>query len=75
MLQLNSHNVNFNGESIININDEEVAVANMQVSYSGDNVYVSLNILNIENYMDNKDIVDADFISFKDKALNTVSSM
>ena len=47
----------------------------MQVSYSGDNVYVSLNILNIENYMDNKDIVDADFISFKDKALNTVSSM
>ena len=75
MLQLNSHNVNFNGESIININDEEVAVANMQVSYSGDNVYVSLNILDIENYMDNKDIVDADFISFKDKALNTVSSM
>lgn len=75
MLQLNSHNVNFNGESIININDEQVAVANMQVSYSGDNVYVSLNILDIENYMDNKDIVDADFISFKDKALNTVSSM
>ena len=75
MLQLNSHNVNFNGESIINITDEQVAVANMQVSYSGDNVYVSLNILDIENYMDNKDIVDADFISFKDKALNTVSSM
>lgn len=75
MLQLNSHNVNFNGESIINVNDEKVAVANMQVSYSGDNVYVSLNILDIENYMDNKDIVDADFISFKDKALNTVSSM
>ena len=75
MLQLNSHNVNFNGESIININDEQVAVANMQVSYSGDNVYVSLNILDIENYMNNKDIVDADFISFKDKALNTVSSM
>ena len=75
MLQLNSHNVNFNGESIINVNDEQVAVANMQVSYSGDNVYISLNILDIENYMDNKDIVDADFISFKDKALNTVSSM
>lgn len=75
MLQLNSHNVNFNGESIINVNDEPVAVANMQVSYSGDNVYVSLNILDIENYINNKDIVDADFISFKDKALNTVSSM
>ena len=75
MLQLNSHNVNFNGESIINVNDEPIVVANMQVSYSGDNVYVSLNILDIENYMNNKEIVDADFISFKDKALNTVSSM
>lgn len=75
MLQLNSHSVNFSAESIVELDDVSTSAANMSVSYSGDNIYISYNILNLDAYLANKDAVDNDFIVFKDKAIETIKVM
>lgn len=75
MLQLNSHSVNFSAESVVELDSTSISAANMSVSYSGDNVYISYNILNLDAYLANKDAVDSDFIAFKDKAIETIKVM
>ena len=75
MLQLNSHSVNFNGESVVEFNNAPEVAATMSVSYSGDNIYISFNIINLDAYLANKTVVDGDFIAFKDKAIETIKVM
>lgn len=75
MLQLNSHSVNFSAESVVEFDSTPTSAASMSVSYSGDNIYISYNILNFDAYLANKDAVDSDFIIFKDKAIETIKVM
>lgn len=73
MLRMENSNVNFNGTSTI----EEVVVASMNASYSGDgvNVYFSFNVNNIDTYLANQEAVDADFVEFKTNVFATLETM
>lgn len=73
MLRMENSNVNFNGTSTI----EEVVVASMSASYSGDgvNVYFSFNVNNIDTYLANQEAVDADFVEFKTNVFATLETM
>lgn len=73
MLRMENSNVNFNGASTV----EEVVVASMNASYSGDgvNVYFSFNVNDINTYLANQEAVDADFAEFKTNVLSTLETM
>lgn len=73
MLRMENSNVNFNGASTV----EEVVVASMNASYSGDgvNVYFSFNVNDINTYLANQATVDADFAEFKTNVLSTLETM
>jgi hypothetical protein len=73
MLRMENSNVNFNGSSSV----EENVIASMSANYSGDgsNVYFSFGINNINDYLANAEVVDADFIAFKESVLETIGTM
>ncbi len=71
MLRMDNANVNFNGASVV----EDVVVANLSASYAGREVYYNMTIVDLAAYNDNKEIVEADFDSFKDKALESINSI
>lgn len=73
MLRMENSNVNFNGSSFV----EDVAIASMSASYSGDgsNVYFSFGVNDITAYLANAEAVDADFIAFKESVFETLSTM
>ena len=73
MLIVENLNANFNGVSKI----EEEIVATMNASYSGDNTtaYFNFVVNNIALYLENKEVVDADFIQFKDEVFETLQTM
>ena len=73
MLRMENSNVNFNGASTV----EEVVVASMNASYSGDgvNVYFSFNVNDINTYLANPEAVDADFAEFKTNVLSTLETL
>ena len=72
MLRLDSKSLNFSGASLIN---EEVA-ANMHASYTGGaEIYINMNVTNIDLYNANKDAVDADFAAFSDEVMAVIAVM
>ncbi len=71
MLRMDNMNVNFNGASVV----EDVVVANMSASYSGAEVYFNMTIVDLEAYNSNKEVVEVDFDSFKDKALEGINGV
>lgn len=71
MLRMDNANVNFNGASVI----EDAIVANLSASYSGQEVYFNMTIVDLDVYNGNKEIVELDFDNFKDKALESINSI
>lgn len=73
MLRMENSNVNFNGSSSV----EDVIVASMSANYAGDgvNVYFSFSVNNINAYLANTEVVDADFIAFKNSVFETLNTM
>lgn len=68
MLRMDGKNINFNGVSLI----EDTQIASMSASYSGQNVYFSINIDNLTLYKANADAVDADVASFKETVIEAL---
>lgn len=61
MLKINSKSMDFNGSSVI----DEVVVASMHASYAGGrDMYINMNVSDIDAYLANKEIVDIDFAAF-----------
>lgn len=71
MLRMDNMNVNFNGASVV----DNVVVANMSASYSGTEVYFNMTIIDLNNYNNNKEVVELDFDTFKDKALEDINGI
>lgn len=71
MLRMDNTNVNFNGASVI----DDVVVANLSASYSGAEVYFNMTVIDLAAYNAGKEVVELDFDSFKDKALESINSI
>lgn len=71
MLRMDNTNVNFNGASVI----DDVVVANLSASYSGAEVYFNMTVIDLAAYNASKEVVELDFDSFKDKALESINSI
>ena len=71
MLRMDNANISFNGASLI----DDVVVAQMNANYSGVEVYFNMTVVDLAAYNDNKEVVELDFDSFKDKALESINSI
>ncbi len=71
MVKMDNMNISFNGASLV----DDVVVAQMNANYSGREVYFNMTIVDLAAYNDNKEVVELDFDTFKDKALESISSI
>lgn len=72
MLKIDSKNLNYSASSRF----DDVVAANMNASYHGGNeVYVNMNIVNIELYNVNKSAVEADFAEFCATVMEVISKL
>lgn len=71
MLNMNSSSFNFSGTSDVN----GQSIASFAAGYSGNDVYFSINIDNIDRYTDNNITFDADFSAFKNAVMTTIASV
>ena len=62
-------NINFNGTSADNDGN---TICTFNANTMGNSVNISKNIMDIENYMTNKEIADADFIAFEQKIFDAI---
>ena len=68
MLKINSKSMDFNGVSTV----EDVVVASLHASYSGADMYMSMNVSNVAAYAEHKEIVSADMAAFCAEVVNTI---
>lgn len=68
MLRMDGKNVNFNGVSIVN----DVQMASMSASCSGDNIYFSISIDSATAYLANSAAIDADVEAFKEAVIDAI---
>ena len=71
MMKIDNMNISFSGASVV----DEVVVAQMNANYSGNEVYFNMTVVNLAAYNDNKEVVELDFDTFKDKALESINSI
>ena len=71
MLRMDNMNISFNGVSLV----DDVVVAQMNANYSGAEVYFNMTVVDLAAYNDSKAVVEADFDTFKDKALESINSI
>lgn len=71
MVKMDNMNISFNGASLI----DDVVVAQMNANYSGHEVYFNMTVVDLAAYNENKEAVELDFDSFKDKALESIISI
>lgn len=71
MLNMNSSSFNFSGTSDIN----GQSIASFAAGYSGNDVYFSINIMDINGYEENEETFVADFNSFRTAVMNTITSI
>lgn len=68
MLRMDGKNINFNGVSIV----DDVQLASMSASVSGNSIYFSINIDNSEQYVLNAAAIDADVEAFKEAVVDAL---
>jgi hypothetical protein len=74
MLNINSLNMYFDGNSSVKKNEEDFTVANFHANYSGEKtIHFSINTDNIEELFTNLDVCIEDFKTFVFKVLNTTN--
>lgn len=71
MVKMDNMNISFNGASLV----DDVVVAQMNANYSGREVYFNMTVVDLAAYNDNKEVVELDFDTFKDKALESINSI
>jgi hypothetical protein len=71
MMKIDNMNISFSGASVV----DEVVVAQMNANYSGNEVYFNMTVVNLVAYNDNKEVVELDFDTFKDKALESINQI
>lgn len=71
MMKIDNMNISFSGASVV----DEVVVAQMNANYSGNEVYFNMTVVNLAAYNDNKEVVELDFDTFKDKALESINQI
>lgn len=71
MMKIDNMNISFSATSAI----DEVVVAQMNANYSGNEVYFNMTVVNLAAYNDNKEVVELDFDTFKDKALESINQI
>lgn len=71
MLNLNM-NANFNGSSV----KDDVVIATFNASYNGEkNIYIGISVEDHALFAAHKAEVDADFLAFTDKVLESVAEL
>lgn len=71
MLKIDSRSLSVGATSVIG----SESVANLHASYSGGaEIYTNMNIININLYNANKDVVDADFAAFCNEVMTIVTA-
>ncbi len=71
MMKIDNMNISFSATSAI----DEVVVAQMNANYSGNEVYFNMTVVNLAAYNDNKEVVELDFDTVKDKALESINQI
>jgi hypothetical protein len=71
MVRLDNLSINYSGASLI----DDVVVAQMTANFSGHEVYFNMTIVDLAAYNDNKEVIELDFDTFKDKALESINSV
>lgn len=71
MLNLNQSTFNFSGTSEV----DGASIAAFAAGYSGNDVYLSISITDINAYNSNKQTFDADFGDFKDTVMATIANI
>ena len=70
MLKIHSRSMDFSASSIV----DEVAIASMHASYSGTSeMYINMNILDLDAYIANEAVVDADYAAFCDEVVAVIA--
>ena len=76
MLNMFNQNISIDGQSTVE--NEVVATMNMNANGAADamnGAYFNMSISNMQKFMENKDAVMADFISFCDKAISLIADI
>jgi len=71
MLRIDNQNINFNGASMAG----EDMIATFGAGYSGNDIYINVNIPTLATYTANKATFESDLIAFKDQVIATIEDL
>jgi len=71
MLEVTTQNMNFNGNS----NIDNTLVMEMSASSDGNNIWMNININDIEKYFANQISIDTDWEDFKTIVMNAIKKL